>query len=74
MICTPWDKEPPSAGNGTMIGLTTEDDDQVDQLFAKASELGGRGAGDPGERHGVRLYAAYVRDVDNNKLGFLHRR
>ena len=68
-INTPFDGEPASSGNGTMVALGAADRDQVDTVYNKALELGGSCEGEPGERLGGAMYAAYFRDLDGNKFG-----
>ncbi len=67
----PENGEPYSVGNGVMIALTARDKDQVDALHARALELGGRDEGKPGYR-ADGFYAAYFRDLDDNKLNIHH--
>jgi len=67
-VAIPFDKEPATNGNGTMIGFDVGSREEVVRLHAKAIELGGSCEGEPGER-GPRL-SAYVRDLDQNKLCF----
>ncbi|MES2669276.1 MAG: VOC family protein [Pseudomonadota bacterium] len=66
-ITNPFDKEPASVGNGTMVALAAANREQVDRVHAKAIELGGTDEGAPGQRY-PGLYAAYFRDLDGNKL------
>ena len=68
-ITTPFDGEPVTFGNGTMIALSTESTAQVDQLHALALSLGATDEGAPGMRSGG-YYCAYFRDPDGNKLNF----
>ena len=41
-VAIPFDKEPATNGNGTMIGFDVETEDEVKRLYAKAIELGGK--------------------------------
>lgn len=66
-ITYPFDKEPASVGNGTMVALAADSREAVDRLHAKAIELGGTDEGAPGQRY-PGFYAAYFRDLDGNKL------
>lgn len=66
-VCTPFDGQAPSAGNGSMVALKAASRAQVDELHAKALELGASCEGAPGERMPA-FYAAYFRDLDGNKL------
>jgi len=67
----PFDKQPATAGNGTMIALAVDKPATVDALHKTALELGGRDEGAPGERF-KGFYAAYFRDLDGNKLCAFH--
>ena len=72
-ICTPFNRAPQHPGNGTMIPFKGGSKEGVDQLYTKAIELGATDEGKPGERrHHSQFYAAYVRDLDDNKLCFIH--
>ncbi|MGN6151611.1 MAG: VOC family protein [Lysobacteraceae bacterium] len=66
-ITWPFDKEPATVGNGTMVALEAACRDDVDRLYAKAIALGGTDEGAPGQRW-PGFYAAYFRDLDGNKL------
>lgn len=66
-ITYPFDKQPASVGNGTMVALAASSREQVDRVYAKALELGGQDEGAPGQRMDG-FYAAYFRDLDGNKL------
>ncbi|TVS16455.1 MAG: VOC family protein [Gammaproteobacteria bacterium] len=66
-VCTPYDEEPASVGNGTMVALNAGSEDKVRALHKKALELGASNEGDPGPR-GENFFGAYFRDLDGNKL------
>ncbi len=66
-VMKPFDGQPASVGNGTMIALLAKDAGQVDAMHAKALALGGANEGAPGLR-GDNFYGAYFRDLDGNKL------
>lgn len=68
-VVTPYNGEPATHGNGTMIGLLQKDQTTVDLLYKTALELGGTSEGEPGIRS-EGYYCAYVRDLDQNKLNF----
>jgi catechol 2,3-dioxygenase-like lactoylglutathione lyase family enzyme len=68
-VIMPFDGNPATVGNGTMVGLNVSNTAKVDEMYAKALELGGTDEGAPGERM-PGFYAAYFRDVDGNKLNF----
>ena len=67
-IAEPFDGEPATNGNGTMIGLNVGSSEEVERLYAKALSLGGSCEGEPGQR-GPK-FSAYVRDLDMNKIVF----
>ncbi len=66
-ICTPFDGNVASVGNGMMVALPASSQQQVDSLHAMALKNGGKDEGAPGLRFG-NFYAAYFRDPDGNKL------
>ncbi len=66
-VIKPHDGKTATHGNGTMIALAAKDKAQVDAIYAKAIEFGGRDEGKPGPRGG-NFYAGYFRDLDGNKL------
>lgn len=66
-VARPYDGEPASAGNGTMLALPVADQDQVHALHEKALSLGAVDEGAPGLRTN-NFYGAYFRDMDGNKL------
>ncbi len=69
-ICHPFNGEPPTAGNGTMITLRASSADAVRAFHAAALANGGTDEGAPGtrERYSPDFFVAYVRDPDGNKL------
>jgi len=69
-ITVPFDKEVACVGNGTMIAFKVESKEQVQQLHAKAIELGAENEGDAGPRGTGGFYGAYFRDLDGNKFNF----
>lgn len=68
-IGTPYDKSAASIGNGTMVAIFGVSESKIKAAHAKALALGGKDEGAPGPR-GDAFYAAYVRDLDGNKLCF----
>jgi predicted lactoylglutathione lyase len=68
-VTLPFNKEPATVGNGTMVALAVETPAQVDALYNKALELGAKDEGPAGPR-GENFYAGYFRDLDGNKLNF----
>ncbi len=72
-VAIPVDGQAASAGNGAMVALGQRTREKVRILHAKALELGGTDHGPPGVRGregSNAFYAAYVRDLDGNKLCF----
>lgn len=66
-ITKPHDGNPATIGNGVMPAIAAESREQVDAIYNKAIELGGKDEGAPGDRGG-NFYAGYFRDLDGNKL------
>ena len=66
-ITLPFNGEPATVGNGTMVALVVDSKEKVDAIYNKALELGGADAGPPGQRM-EGFYAGYFRDLDGNKL------
>ena len=71
-VFKPADGERATNGNGTMVALKVPTEDQVQEIYAKALELGGTDEGAPGPRGTRGFYAAYFRDLDGNKLCVYH--
>lgn len=69
-ICRPFDGQPPTAGNGTMVALRAESEAEVQAFHAAALAHGGTDEGAPGTRpyYEPSFYVAYMRDPDGNKL------
>lgn len=72
---TPFDKQPATVGNGSMVGLMAKSTAQVDAFHAAALAHGGTCEGAPGNReaYGPGFYVAYVRDPMGNKFSCVHR-
>jgi len=66
-LVKPFNREPASSGNGTMVALIVKSREMVDTVHRKAISLGAADEGAPGLR-GKGFYAAYFRDLDGNKL------
>ena len=66
-VIKPYDGQPATVGNGTMISLIVDSADKVNAMHAKALELGGKCEGEPGPRGNFGEFA-YFRDLDGNKL------
>ena len=78
MISKPIDGQPASHANGGTIGFGFDTPEEVDAWYKTGVEAGGtdcEGCDPPGWRDNAfgRLYLAYLRDPDGNKLCGLHR-
>ena len=67
-IIRPFNNEPATSGNGTMVALAADSPASVDRIYKKAIELGSKDEGASGPRGDSGFYAGYFRDLDNNKL------
>ena len=74
-LCQPFDGQPATAGNGTMVALAANSWEQVEAFYTQALLHGGSSEGMPWLRpqYGPDFYAAYVRDPDGNKLAAVCR-
>ena len=74
-VCPPFDGQPATAGNGSMIALDAPSWAAVDAFHAAALATGGLSDGAPGLRpqYNADFYAAYVRDPDGHKLAAVCR-
>jgi len=70
VVTPPYDGQPAVPGNGNMAALVVNSRELVEQVYAKALELGGSCEGPPGLRgpEAFGQYFAYFRDPDGNKL------
>jgi len=76
MVTKPIDGEPAHHANGGTIGFNFDSPEEVDAWHQAGIESGGTAVEDPpGYREGPsgKLYLAYLRDPDGNKLCGLHR-
>ncbi len=70
-VTRPYDGEPATVGNGSMVSLVMDSRGRVDAFHARALELGGSDEGAPGVRgaEGDRaFYGGYFRDPEGNKF------
>ena len=75
MVTKPIDGQPATAGNGCTVGIAMSPE-QADAWHKAGTENGGTAIEDPpGVRDGgaMKMYLAYLRDPDGNKLCALHR-
>ena len=76
LVTKPIDGEPATVGNGCTVGFQMESEDQANAWHAAGVAAGGTAIEeDPGWRENpqMRLYLAYLRDPDGNKLCALMR-
>jgi len=66
-VIKPFNGNPATIGNGSMVALAASSKAQVDGLHAKVLSLGGTDEGAPGQR-ADGFYACYFRDLDGNKF------
>lgn len=66
-VCTPYDGNAATPGNGAMLALASPSRDLVDEVHKVALANGASCEGPPGERM-ANFYGAYFRDLDGNKL------
>ncbi len=73
-VTQPYDGNPATVGNGTMMGFYAPSPEMVDKLYAMAIEMGATDEGAPGPRpeYSEDFYAGYFRDLDGNKMNFFH--
>ena len=75
-VSKPIDGGPATHGNGATVGFACTSGDQADAWHAAGLANGGTTCEDPpGVREGGmgKMYLAYLRDPDGNKLCALHR-
>ncbi len=77
LVTSPIDGNPASCGNGATVGFAADDTAQADAWHAAGEAAGGTTIEDPPgwrENDFGRLYLAYLRDPDGNKLCAMHRK
>ena len=76
MVSPPLDGQPARAANGGTIGFVLDSPEEVDAWHKAGVEAGGTSVEDPPGYREIsygKLYLAYLRDPDGNKLCGLHR-
>jgi catechol 2,3-dioxygenase-like lactoylglutathione lyase family enzyme len=76
LVTKPIDGNAACLGNGSTIGLVMDSPEQADAWHAAGVAAGGKAIEDPPgvrEMPGRKLYLAYLRDPDGNKLCAVHR-
>lgn len=71
----PFNQQIATVGNGTMVAFRGRSWKEIDDFHAAALANGGSSDGAPGLRlqYAADFYAAYVRDLDGNKLAAVCR-
>ncbi|QWG14434.1 VOC family protein [Bradyrhizobium sediminis] len=75
-VSLPIDGKPATHANGGTIGFAASSPEQADAFHAAGIANGGKTCEDPpGVREGPagKLYLAYLRDLDGNKICAMHR-
>jgi catechol 2,3-dioxygenase-like lactoylglutathione lyase family enzyme len=75
-VSKPIDGKPATFANGGTIGFAGNSPEQIDAFHAAGIAHGGKTCEDPPgirEGAGMKLYIAYLRDPDGNKICALHR-
>jgi len=75
-VSKPINGEPATHANGGTIGFAAESAEQADAFHAAGIANGGKSCENPpGIREGAagKLYLAYLRDLDGNKICAMHR-
>lgn len=67
-LTQPFDGQPATVGNGTMVALQVDSAEKVREIYDIALSHGGSDEGAPGPRGDDGFYAAYFRDPEGNKL------
>ncbi|MEX0282764.1 MAG: VOC family protein [Arenibacterium sp.] len=69
-VKSPFNGQPASTGNGTMVAFEAHDQNQVRTLHAAALAAGGKDEGQPGFRddYGANFFVSYLRDPQGNKI------
>ena len=71
----PFNGEPNTAGNGSMVAFLAPTHSAVEQAYAQGLANGGKDDGPPGPRlqYGPAYFGAYLRDPDGNKIHIVYR-
>lgn len=71
----PYNGNPASAGNGSMVAFLAPSPDAVSRSHAAGLLSGGKDEGAPGPRphYGSGYFGAYLRDPDGNKIHLVYR-
>ncbi|MHA6766899.1 VOC family protein [Sphingobium ummariense] len=75
IVGKPIDGNPSTVSNGATIAFKASSPDQVEAWYAAGVANGGKAIEDPPgprERSGMKVYLAYLRDPDGNKICAAH--
>ena len=67
MVTRPYNEAEAHPGNGTMLAINVDAEEDVARIHAKALSLGCASEGEPGPRGAFGEFA-YFRDLDGNKI------
>jgi catechol 2,3-dioxygenase-like lactoylglutathione lyase family enzyme len=67
MVTRPYNDEASHPGNGTMLAINVDAQEDVARVYSKAISLGATSEGEPGPRGAFGDFA-YFRDLDGNKI------
>lgn len=69
-VTIPYDGQPATVGNGTMVAFRAATHEQVRSLHAEGLRHGGADEGAPGFRdaYSANFFVGYLRDPDGNKV------
>ena len=67
MVTRPYNNEPHQVGNGHMLAINVDAEEDVARIYDKALSLGATCEGKPGPRGQFGEFA-YFRDLDGNKI------
>lgn len=68
-VIEPFDEEPATVGNGTMMAIKLASLEEIRKLHAKALSLGATDEGEPSFRANNMSFG-YIRDLEGHKLCF----
>ena len=68
-VIVPYDEEPATVGNGTMLAIKLKSLDDIKAIHAKAMSMGASDEGEPSFRANNMSFG-YVRDPEGHKLCF----
>ncbi len=71
-VTVPINGEPATVGNGGTIGFASQSAEQAQAWHAAGLANGGTTCEDPPGVRGDKMYIAYLRDPDGNKICALH--